>query len=175
MVLRPRMGMKRKPVFLPPPQDLRRKAVNFQKGFRLRLEPEELRRLEAVIERAADALHKEAADKLRLLRAALEDVATGNRADQAMRAIRSLSLDIKGMGGMFKYPLLTAFAKSLNDFTTGINYPTPVQLDIIAAQIDALHVVLARHIQGGGGGTERALLEALRQATAKHKGTAPRL
>lgn len=169
------MAKRQKPVFLAPPQDLRRKAVNFSKGFRLKLEPEELRRLEAVVEGAADAMSKEAADKLRLLRAALDDVAHGNRADQGMRMIRTLSLDIKGMGGMFKYPLLTAFAKSLNDFTKGIDQPSPVQLDIIAAQIDALYVVLARRIQGGGGRTERALLDALRQATMRHKGPLARL
>jgi chemotaxis protein histidine kinase CheA len=168
------MAKRQKPVFLPPAQDLRLKAVNLKKGYPLKLEPAELRRLESVIERAADALHKETAEKLRLLRAALNDVAKGDRADQAMRAIRSLSLDIKGMGGMFKYPLLTAFAKSLNDFTNSIDYPTPVQLDIIAAQIDALYVVLAKHLQGSGGRTERALLDALRQATARHKGSRAR-
>src|SRR3546814_9763929 len=49
-----------------------------------------------------------------------------------------------GMGGMFKYPLLTAFAKSLNDYTKSIDQPGPTQLDIIAAQIDALYVVMGR-------------------------------
>lgn len=163
------MAKRQKPVFLPPAQDLRLKAVNLKKGYPLKLEPAELRRLESVIERAADALHKETAEKLRLLRAALNDVAKGDRADQAMRAIRSLSLDIKGMGGMFKYPLLTAFAKSLNDFTKDMGLPGPRQLDIIAAQIDALYVVMARRITGDGGPTERELLAALKQATARYK------
>ncbi|HEX6958713.1 MAG TPA: hypothetical protein VF194_12070 [Ferrovibrio sp.] len=164
---------KHKPVFTPPPQDLRRRAVNFTKGFRLKLAPEELRKLEEVVERASDALSQDVAGKLRLLRAALEDVAAADtRADTAMRALRTLSLEIKGMGGMFKYPLLTAFAKSLNDFVKTIDQPTPIQLDIIAAQIDALYVVLARQIQGDGGRTERELLQALRQATAKYKNPA---
>jgi hypothetical protein len=161
--------MAKKPEFTPPQQDLRRKAVNFKKGWRLKLEPEELKRLEAVVEKATDSFTQEVSDKLRLLRAALEDVAMHNGVDQAMQAIRSQSLDIKGMGGMFKYPLLTAFAKSLNDFTRDMGAPNPVQLDIIAAQIDALYVVMARRIQGGGGGREAELLEALRLAVEAHR------
>jgi len=161
--------MAKKPVFTPPQQDLRRKAVNFKKGWRLKLEPEELKRLEAVVEKATDNFTQEVVDKLRLLRAALEDVAMGNGVDQAMQAIRALSLDVKGMGGMFKYPLLTAFAKSLNDFTKDMGAPNPVQLDIIAAQIDALYVVLAQRIQGGGGKIEAQLLEALRIAVQAHR------
>lgn len=164
------MAKKEKPVFTPPAQELRRKAVNFKKGYGLKLAPEELRRLEEVVDKATDAFTRDVAERLRQLRAALDDVASGNnRADLAMRAIRTLSLDIKGMGGMFKYPLLTAFAKSLNDYTKSIDQPGPTQLDIIAAQIDALYVVMANRITGDGGRTERALLEALKQATARFR------
>ncbi|MEK9969319.1 MAG: hypothetical protein VW600_09290, partial [Ferrovibrio sp.] len=112
----------------------------------------------------------EVADKLRQLRVALNDVAQGNiGSDQAMQAIRTISLEIKGMGGMFKYPLLTAFAKSLNDFTKDMGVPTPIQLDIIAAQIDALYVVMAQRIQGGGSKREAQLLAALDEATRKYR------
>lgn len=164
------MARKDKPVFTPPPQELRRKAVNFKKGFGLKLAPEELRRLEEVVEKAGDAFTKDVAERLRQLRAALDDVATGNsRAHLAMRSIRTLSLDIKGMGGMFKYPLLTSFAKSLNDFTKDIDLPGSRQLDIIAAQIDALYVVMANRITGDGGRIERELLAALKEATARYK------
>lgn len=162
--------MSKKPVFMPPAQDLRRKAVNFKKGFKLKLEPEELKRLEAVVEKATDQFTVEVAEKLKLLRLSLDDVARGAiGSDQAMQAIRTASLEIKGMGGMFKYPLLTAFAKSLNDFTKDMGIPSPIQLDIIAAQIDALYVVMARRIQGSGTKVEAQLLEALEQAARKHR------
>jgi chemotaxis protein histidine kinase CheA len=155
---------------MPPAQELRRKAVNFKKGFRLKLEPEEIRKLEAVVEKATDQFTVEVADKLRALRVALNDVANSQiGADQAMQAIRSISLEIKGMGGMFKYPLLTAFAKSLNDFTKDMGAPTPIQLDIIAAQIDALYVVMANRIQGTGSKIEMELLRALEEAARKYK------
>lgn len=162
--------MNKKPVFTPPAQDLSRKAVNFKKGFRLKLEPEQIKKLEAVVEKATDQFTVEVADKLRGLRVALNDVAQGQiGADQAMQAIRSTSLEIKGMGGMFKYPLLTAFAKSLNDFTKDMGVPTPIQLDIIAAQIDALYVVMGQRIQGSGGKVEMQLLGALEEAARKYK------
>lgn len=155
---------------MPPAQELRRKAVNFKKGFRLKLEPEEIRKLEAVVEKATDQFTIEVADKLRALRVALNDVANSQiGADQAMQAIRSMSLEIKGMGGMFKYPLLTAFAKSLNDFTKDMGVPTPIQLDIIAAQIDALYVVMGNRIQGSGSKIEMQLLGALEEAARKYK------
>jgi hypothetical protein len=162
--------MNKKPVFMPPAQELRRKAVNFKKGFRLKLEPEEIRKLEAVVEKATDQFTVEVADKLRALRVALNDVANSQiGADQAMQAIRSISLEIKGMGGMFKYPLLTAFAKSLNDFTKDMGVPTPIQLDIIAAQIDALYVVMGNRIQGSGSKIEMQLLSALEEAARKYR------
>jgi ClpP class serine protease len=155
---------------MPPPQELRRKAVNFKKGFKLKLEPEEIKKLEAVVEKATDQFTVEVADKLRQLRIALDDVAQGKiGSDQQMQAIRTISLEIKGMGGMFKYPLLTAFAKSLNDFTKDMGIPTPIQLDIIAAQIDALYVVMAQRIQGGGGKREAQLLAALDEAIRKYR------
>ncbi len=163
-------GMSKQPVFTPPPQDLRRKAVNFKKGFRLKLEPQELKRLEEVVEKATDQFTVEVAEKLRLLRVALDQVARGQHgSDQAMQLIRAVSLEIKGMGGMFKYPLLTAFAKSLNDFTKDMGAPNAIQLDIIAAQIDALYVVMGQRIQGSGGKIERQLLEALELAASKHR------
>lgn len=162
--------MSKKPVFMPPSQELRRKAVNFKKGFRLKLEPEEIRKLEAVVEKATDQFTVEVADKLRGLRVALNDVANSQiGADQAMQAIRSMSLEIKGMGGMFNYSLLTAFAKSLNDFTRDMGVPTPIQLDIIAAQIDALYVVMGNRIQGSGSKVEMQLLSALEDAARKYK------
>lgn len=162
--------MSKKPVFMPPSQELRRKAVNFKKGFRLKLEPEQIRKLEAVVEKATDQFTIEVADKLRALRVALNDVANSQiGADQAMQAIRSISLEIKGMGGMFNYPLLTAFAKSLNDFTRDMGVPTPIQLDIIAAQIDALYVVMGNRIQGSGSKIEMQLLGALEEAARKYK------
>lgn len=162
--------MSKRPTFIAAPQELKRKAVNFKRGFSLKLEPEVVKKLEQVVEKATDSFTIEVADKLKQLRSALSEVAQGGTEGmQYMREIRNVSLDIKGMGGMFKYPLLTAFAKSLNDFVQGLNDPSDIQLDIIGAQIDALYVVMANRIQGGGGQTERELLQALQVATQKYR------
>ncbi|WP_370153609.1 hypothetical protein [Ferrovibrio sp.] len=159
---------RKKADFLPPPQDLQRRAVNFTKGYRLKLEPAELRRLEEVVEKATDAFTAEVAERLRQLRQTIADVAGGNDEPQAMRIIRALSLDIKGMGGTFRYPLLSAYAKSLNDFAVQVDRPSAVQTDILAAHIDAMYVVMAERITGVGGRRERDLLEALQTAVEKH-------
>src|SRR3546814_20474520 len=120
--------MAKKAVFVPPQQDLRRKAVNFKKGFTLKLAPEELRRLEAVVEKATDDFTREVADKLRQLRTAIAAAAeSSGEPAAAIQSIRALQLDIKGMGGMFNYPLLTAYAKSLNDFVVLMTAPNPNQ------------------------------------------------
>ncbi|WP_428248948.1 hypothetical protein [Ferrovibrio sp.] len=162
--------MSKRPTFIAPPQELKRKAVNFKRGFSLKLEPEVMKKLEQVVEKATDNFTVEVADKLKQLRVAVNQMADGDtNTVHYMREIRSLSLDIKGMGGMFKYPLLTAFAKSLNDFVQGMHAPTEIQLDIIGAQIDALYVVMANRIQGGGGQTEQELLNVLHVATRKYK------
>lgn len=161
--------MAKKPVFIAPPQELRRKAVNFKRGFSLQLEPDVVRKLEQVVEKATDNFSIEVSEKLKGLRGALQEIAKGGEAAPLMRDIRSMSLEIKGMGAMFKYPLLTAFAKTLNDFVQAMDDPTDIQLDIIAAQIDALYVVMANRIQGGGGKTEEQLLDALKVATSKYK------
>jgi len=162
--------MPKRPTFIAAPQELKRKAVNFKRGFSLKLEPEVMKKLEQVVEKATDNFTVEVAEKLKQLRAAVNEmVESSQNAGHYMREIRNVSLDIKGMGGMFKYPLLTSFAKTLNDFVQGMNDPNEIQLDIIAAQIDALYVVMANRIQGSGGPTERELLEALRLATQKHK------
>jgi hypothetical protein len=44
-----------------------------------------------------------------------------------------------------------------------------MQLDIIAAQIDALYVVMGNRIQGSGGKIEMQLLSALEEAARKYK------
>ncbi|MBX3454926.1 hypothetical protein [Ferrovibrio sp.] len=161
--------MAKRPTFIPPPQELKRKAVNFKRGFSLQLEPEVVQKLEQVVEKATDNFTVEVAEKLKQLRVALGEIGGGAEAKRYMREIRSTSLEIKGMGAMFKFPLLTAFAKSLNDFVQGMDDPTDIQLDIIAAQIDALYVVMANRIQGGGGKTESQLLDALAVAARKYK------
>jgi hypothetical protein len=129
-----------------------------------------MKRLEAVVEKATDTFTMEVAEKLKQLRATLSELPfDGTAALGPMKALRSTSLEVKGMGGMFKYPLLTAFAKSLNDFIQDLDAPNAVQRDIIAAQIDALYVVMANRIQGGGGAIERELLDALNTAIRKYK------
>ena len=79
------------------------------------------------------------------------------------------ALEIKGMGGTFKFPLLTQVAKSLHDYATQIHEPNAWNTVIVGHHIDALYVVLAQRITGLGGRIEAELLKALRAASTKFK------
>lgn len=86
-----------------------------------------------------------------------------------LRSLRTSSLDIKGLGGMFGFPLLTAFAKSLNDFVTPLRDASNTQMAVIHTHIDAMYVVLMQRITGTGGKVEGQVLDAFKTATKKFK------
>src|SRR3546814_2707206 len=81
-----------------------------------------------------------------------------------------LAFDIKGMGGLFGYPLLTALGKSLNDFIGTLTMPSEASFEIISIHIDALYVLLAQHVTGQGGEVERVLISTLAPAVDKVAG-----
>lgn len=162
--------MARKAQVIPPPDDLKRKAVNFKKGLNLELSESETRKVEGVVEASADRFLTEIGDKLQAVRVQSANLSEGDPSVAGyLDAIRSVSLDIKGMGGTFGYPLLSAIAKSLNDFTKKMDTATETQLSVIRHHLDALQVILVQGITGEGGAQEKDLLGALRTATEKTK------
>lgn len=153
-----------------PPMDLRKRAVNFKTGFGLILTPAEAEKLEAVVDNSADDFAHLVAEKLKGLRAALAEHADGAAPGMALvLRIAADALEIKGLGGTFKFPLLTQIAKSLHDYAAQIKEPNVWHGVIFAHHIDALYVVLAQRITGLGGKVEADLLKALRQASTKYK------
>jgi hypothetical protein len=150
--------------------DLRKRAVNFKTGFGVILTPDEAVKLEAVVEKSSDTFAKQVAAKLKVLReslAALNDDTAPHMA--LIDRVASDALEIKGLGGTFKFPLLTQIAKSLHDYAAQIKEPNVWHGVIFAHHIDALYVVLAQRITGLGGKVESELLKALRQASNKYK------
>jgi hypothetical protein len=153
-----------------PSMDLRKRAVNFKTGFGVILTPDEAVKLEAVVEKSSDTFAKQVAAKLKVLReslAALNDDTAPHMA--LIDRVASDALEIKGLGGTFKFPLLTQIAKSLHDYAAQIKEPNVWHGVIFAHHIDALYVVLAQRITGLGGKVESELLKALRQASNKYK------
>src|SRR3546814_4769917 len=76
-------------------------------------------------------------------------------------SVQELAFDIKGMGGLFGYPLLTALGKSLNDFIGTLTMPSEASFEIISIHIDALYVLLSPHVTGPGGEVQRVLISPL--------------
>lgn len=168
MTGRGRPSGKSKVQIIQPTGELRKRAVNYKKGFSVELTSSEMVQLEKVVHQSKDKFVVSVGKKLKDLRDAAHAVA-----DDAMsipgflRTAEKDSLEIKGLGGTFDFPLLTQVAKSLNDYVRGLKNVTKVHLDIITLHIDALYVILAQHITGQGGATEAEVLSALLQATRK--------
>lgn len=162
--------MSRRAQIIPPRPDLRRKAVNYSKGFDLKLPPAMVEKLEQVVHRARDNFTADIAGRLVAMRKALRELGDGPDEDrQALSLIYAHSLEIKGAGGTIGYDLLTAIGKSLNDFVTGLSELDRRRMDVIDLHIDALYVVLANRITGRGGPTEAAVLKAFSAVRAKFK------
>lgn len=153
-----------------PSMDLRKRAVNFKTGFGVILTPDEAVKLEAVVEKSSDTFAKQVAAKLKVLRASLAGLSDETAPHLALiERVAADALEIKGLGGTFKFPLLTQIAKSLHDYAAQIKEPNVWHGVIFAHHIDALYVVLAQRITGLGGKVEAELLKALRQASTKYK------
>ncbi|MDF1792370.1 MAG: transcriptional regulator [Thalassobaculaceae bacterium] len=162
--------MARRAQIIPPRPDLRRKAVNYTKGFDLKLSPAMVEKLEQVVHKARDNFTTDIAGRLVAMRKALREIGEAEGGDKSVLAlIYANSLEIKGAGGTIGYDLLTAIGKSLNDFVTGLGELDRRRTDIIDLHIDALYVVLANRITGRGGPTEAAVLKAFSAVRAKFK------
>jgi hypothetical protein len=153
-----------------PSNDLRKRAVNFKTGFGVILSPQETQTLQAVVEKSSEKFVRDIGATLKALReemAAIPDDQAPSRA--LIERIGRDALDIKGLGGTFKFPLLTQISKSLHDYVQQISEPNAWHTVIVAHHIDALYVVLAQRITGLGGKLEAELLKALRAASTKYK------
>ncbi|MEQ9609714.1 MAG: response regulator [Kiloniellaceae bacterium] len=83
--------------------------------------------------------------------------------------INQISHELRGQGGIFDYPLLTSFGKSLYQATLetrgGI---TDNRLKLIEAHIDALRVVFNKRVRGDGGKVGAELLKDIERAVTKY-------
>lgn len=162
--------MARKARIIAPAQDLKRRAVNYRKGLDLNLSAKDIERIQAVIDESRDRCATEVADQLSFMQRGLPEAEADKRQRPAfLRNVRSSSLDIKALGGMFGFPLLTAFAKSLNDFVTPLREANDSQMAVIHTHVDAMYVVLMQRITGTGGKVEGQVLDAFKTAAKKFK------
>jgi len=163
--MRPR---KEKPVFIKASQVLRQKAVNYKTGFDLNMTDEVRSRIDSAIAQSKDTFTQDVLGKLRAMRALTKEAEQDEfQRIFIMSNIADLAFDVKGMGGTFGFPLLSALAKSLQHFIQKIGLPNTDQFQVVSIHIDALYLVLAQGVTGSGGATEKELLETLRKAVEK--------
>lgn len=84
-----------------------------------------------------------------------------------LATIHRVALELRGQGGIFGYPLMTQFGKSLYDATHASTAITPQLLDLVNAHIDLIKVVMNQKIKGDGGDVGKELMKSL--AEANHK------
>ena len=88
--------------------------------------------------------------------------------NKRFKRICDFAHELKGQGGTFGYPLISAFGKSLNDFTFGEVAIGESQLEIVKSHIDVMRAVINDRIAGDGGEIGQALVASLDQAIKKH-------
>lgn len=92
------------------------------------------------------------------------------RAAVHFEKINAVALELRGQGGIFGYPLITQFGKSLYELTGEGATVTTGLLDLIDSHISLVKVVIGQKISGDGGETGRELLQSLAEAKKKFRG-----
>jgi CheY-like chemotaxis protein len=87
------------------------------------------------------------------------------RADFA--EINSISHELRGQGGVFGYPLVSAVAKSLFELTKDTLDRSDDCLKLVRDHIETLRIVLRDEVRGDGGSVGVEILKAMRLANAK--------
>ncbi|MEK9968011.1 MAG: Hpt domain-containing protein [Ferrovibrio sp.] len=162
--------MRNKAQIIPNRGELKRKAVNYKTGMSIKLDEETLKKVEQLVENSSAEFLNETVESLKGLREALGRAASDPSARrEVLEHIREEAFQIKGMGGVFGYPLLTEFAKSLHDFLKELEDLDELQQEIVSIHVDTLYVVVSHRIKGSGGALEAQLRASLKAAVDKAK------
>ncbi|GAB4224799.1 MAG: hypothetical protein Tsb0032_29990 [Kiloniellaceae bacterium] len=88
---------------------------------------------------------------------------------QHILTINQIAHELRGQGGIFDYPLITSFGKSLYGATLDSRSTvTDNRLKLIEAHIDALRVVFSKRVRGKGGKVGAELLQDIERAVKKY-------
>ena len=110
-------------------------------------------------------------DKLSAAQAALvpikdekaDENAAANR--RKMAEINRIAHELRGQGGLFDYPLITSFGKSLYKVTLDPTAPiTRARLKLISAHVNAIRTVFQQKASGDGGSAGSTLLREITEA-----------
>ena len=87
--------------------------------------------------------------------------------DELIGNIYGQAMDLTSQAGGFGFTLITEIGNSLKNFTESRQDASAREIDIIAAHVDALRVVLVQNIRGDGGKVGRQIVSGLLQLTQK--------
>ena len=93
----------------------------------------------------------------------------GGRHQDHVLNINQIAHELRGQGGIFDYPLITAFGKTLFEATIDTDAKiTENRLKLIEAHIDAIRLVFTKKVRGKGGEVGTALLKDIDRAVKKY-------
>ncbi len=128
---------------------------------------EAIQRAEAVIKKIGEDFPKWAQSDIDDMEKAL--AAARQNPDQQEDYILQIfrrSMELKGQGGSFGYDLISQVGDSLKKFTESRYEANPRDVEIIAAHVDAMRVVMVQDIKGDGGDVGQAIVAGLNKLTA---------
>ena len=127
-----------------------------------------IQRAESAIKKIGEDFPKWAQSDLDDMEKALEAARKNpDQQDDYIMQIFRRSMEFKGQGGSFGYDLISQIGDSLKKFTEGRNKVKPRDVEIIAAHVNAMRVVMVQDIKGDGGEIGRAIVDSLYKLTAK--------
>ena len=90
------------------------------------------------------------------------------REDPIVTSTHKKAHDMRGQGGSFGYPVITAIAESFCRFLNGLSTVDKKALEILAAHAKAMRVILANGLAGDGGPAGKKLIGELQAVVQKH-------
>jgi chemotaxis protein histidine kinase CheA len=150
-----------------PPNTLKSKIIVGGPGA---VDPSTLERAEAVIASMSDNYLKSVQDDMIKISAAFERLknSRGGGSTEAIEEIFRISHDVKGQGGSFGYPLLTAIGNELCRLIEKLgNDIGASEIEAIRIHIDAMKLVVSDRMKGDGGKQGKTLLVGLQQMCDK--------
>lgn len=145
---------------------LKLKAGGSLHGGPGRFDARELARAQAAVQAHAPKFPPEAAGLIAKMIDAYMGASELPAAERgpAMSRIGRFANELQSLGGMFDYPLVTRFGRSLRDFAEKLDDATTPQMTIVRAHIDALDVVMRGRMTGDGGEVGAELTRELERA-----------
>ena len=87
--------------------------------------------------------------------------------DARLAALHALAFEMKGLGGMFGYPLVSIVSELLLKMTDPAVSKTAEVLEVIGLQVDAIALIIHERRGGEVGEGDQALIASLRAAMEK--------